>query len=69
MVGDCVVDPVTGREFVVCWDGSGGETLLDYDTHYTRQRAGAKDAAMHCGMLTIDLRPRGTIHKGSVQGE
>lgn len=69
MVGDEIRDPVSGREFVVSWDGSKGQPLLTYDTRLTAQRSGMKDHLTSGATMTIDLRARGSIYKGSIQGE
>lgn len=67
MQGDTVRDPVTGREFVVSWDGArGSASLLNHDERYAGQRPGAKDQMTSGATLTIDLRRSGSIHKSSV---
>jgi hypothetical protein len=68
MRGDVVVDAVTGREYIVSWDGSSGP-LQTYDTRLTAQRPGAKDRMTSGATMTIDLRARGSIYKGSIQSE
>lgn len=69
MVGDEVNDPVTNRDYVVIWDGSNRQPLQTYDTRLTGQRSDAKDQMTQGATMTIDLRPRGSIYKGSIQGE
>jgi hypothetical protein len=66
MRGEIVVDPVSGLEYVISWDGSRGQTLQDYDTNSTRQRPGAKEYMTSGATLTLDLRRGGSVHKGSV---
>jgi hypothetical protein len=68
MVNDEVTDPVSGRVYVVSWDGSSGP-LQTYDTRLTAQRPGAKDRMTSGATMTIDLRARGSIYKGSIQSE
>jgi hypothetical protein len=69
MRGDVVKDWVSGQEFVVVWSGEHGASLLNYDTNSTRQRPGAKDYLTAGATMTLDLRARGSIYKGSIQGE
>jgi hypothetical protein len=66
MVGDEIRDPVSGRVYVVSFDGARGQMLQAYDTNSTRQRPGAKDYMTSGATLTIDLRRGGSVHKGSV---
>jgi hypothetical protein len=67
MLGDVVRDWVSGQEYVVSWDGS--TELQAYDARLTGQRPGAKDYMTSGATMTIDLRARGSIYKGSIQSE
>lgn len=67
MRGDVVRDPVSGREFIVSWDGSKGSvSLAGTDPRYTRQRADARDHMTRGATMTLDVRPRSVFFKQEV---
>lgn len=65
-LGDTVRDPVSGREYVVCWSGENGATLLNYDTRWTGQRSDTKDRMTQGATMTLDVRPRSVFFKQEI---
>lgn len=59
MVGERIVDPQTGREYVVTWDGARGSASLlgEDDYRYRRQQPDVKGRMTRDAIGPLGFRP------------